>query len=474
MKKNNLSQDQAINFVSGPCLVVSGPGSGKTYVLTNRIFNLIANCGVPPKNILVITFTKAAGDEMKRRFIKLTRENDFHLTDIPHFGTFHSIFFKILREDFGYNLNSLITDSEARTYIKSIVTKYGNIRNYKDIEGKVLKEISNYKLARERGDVYIPEHFDLHTFKNILIDYKNILCIKKKLDFPDMIDKCHELLLRNKGVLKKYQEIFKYILVDEFQDINKSEYDVVKLLCKTNNIFVVGDDDQSIYSFRGSRPGVMKDFENDYKGTKKIYLDINYRSKDNIVSISKKLIDHNKKRLYKNLNANDKTLGKIAIKKFIDSRDEDNYIINLINKYRNLGFSFSDIAILYRTNQLSYSIQNDLMKNGIPYKVKEENDIYLKTKKRDSAYERIRSDAVNLMTFHISKGLEFKVVIIIDANDGICPHKKSIKDFDIETERRLLYVAMTRAKEYLHIFFTIRRFGKNYKASRFILEAIGE
>ena len=413
MKKNNPNQEKAILHKDGPCLVISGPGSGKTYVITNRIYNLIKNYKIKAKSILVITFTRASADEMKARFLKLAKEKRLILDSEPVFGTFHSVFYEILRRDFGYSSNSLIEKEESLAILNSI-----------------------------------------REYEKILYEYR-------KIDFSDMIVKCHELLEDNSLVLEKYQNLFRYILIDEFQDINKSQYNLVKLICKSENLFVVGDDDQSIYSFRGSMPSVMKDFLKDYPDATKICLDINYRSKSNIVNYSKRLIDYNKMRFKKSLTSNDKEIGVIEIKKFTDSRDEDHYIIEKIREYMLDGYNMRDIAILYRTNLLSHSVMQDLEKSGIRYRIKtDENDIG-------------GEDAVNLMTFHLSKGLEFKTVFIIDANDGITPHKKSIKDYELETERRLFYVAMTRAKSNLHIYFTSRRFGKNYMASRFILEVLG-
>ena len=209
----------------------------------------------------------------------------------------------------------------------------------------------------------------------------------------------------------------------------------------------------------------MTDFLKDYKKAKIVNLNENYRCAKLIVKLSKLVIDNNKERFKKDLNANRNMLGSVELKSFIDSKQENEYIINLIKKYHNEGTRYSDMAILYRTNILSTSISSYLNNNKINYTIKSDN--------KDENKTNINRDSVNLMTFHLSKGLEFKVVFIIDANDGLIPHKKSIKDKDLETERRLFYVGMTRAKDNLHIFFTTRRFGKNYKPSRFIIEAIG-
>lgn len=467
-RKANPSQEKAINFKDGACLVLSGPGSGKTFVLTNRVLTLIAKYKVNPSSILVITFTKATAIEMEERFSELA--NEFSLNDInkPNFGTFHSIFFDILREGFDYKYDSAIKKSDANKFLTSIINDKLKLNLSKETISSILKDISLYKLSKESGEEFTPRFLSISKFLKVYKEFDQLMFDKKKLGFSDMIGMCQKLLLENKEVLKYYQKKYKYILIDEFQDINKSQYEIIKLIAKSKNIFVVGDDDQSIYAFRGSSPGIMKDFLKDYRRAKVINLDINYRSVDNIVRHSRKLIERNIDRFDKDLVANNKNIGKFTVKGFIDSRDENKYIINCIQQYIKSGTSLDEIAILYRTNVLPYAIISDLNKANIPFSIKENK------KSINEDIETTYKNKISLMTFHMSKGLEYKVVFIIDANDGIVPHKKSIKSCDIETERRLFYVAMTRAKTDLHILFTIRRFGKNFKASRFILEAIGE
>ena len=596
----------AIKHGDGPCIVLSGPGSGKTFVLTNRVLNLIKEYDVSPSNILVITFTRVAANEMKSRFMKLLKENELSISEVPSFGTFHSIFYEILKNDFGDNSKSLISESEERTIISEVLEENHSKKVTSEIISNYIKEIKNYKLFSEREERFIPRFVSIREFSKIYNAYQEKLFNYKKLDFSDMISKCEELLSIHKDILKKYQNIYKYILIDEFQDINKSQYDLVKMICKNKNLFVVGDDDQSIYKFRGSHPRVMDDFIKDFKKAKKLYLTENYRCARKIVKFSKLVIDNNRERFEKDLKTNRLEAGELEIKAFKYSIEENKYIVNLIRKYARKGINLSDMAILYRTNLLSNSIKSDLQRSSIPYRVKgEEKSIYdnfavkdiisylkyaidgsdaeslirisnkplryisrdsikysgssiddlisyyknkdyvikhlykLKSDKgtiknsitalairyirinvlydkylmdycrnNDIDYEEVEDildafeeeaigfntvvdflkhiesneerekledsvDAINLMTFHLSKGLEFKVVFIIDANDGLIPHKKSLRENDLETERRLFYVAMTRAKDYLHIFFTIRRFGKNFKASRFIIEAVG-
>lgn len=606
-RKISLNQGMAIRHKDGPCIVLSGPGSGKTFVLTNRIFNLIYEYDVRPESILVITFTRAAANEMRSRFSSILKEKDMHLYDIPNFGTFHSIFFEILKNDFGYNAKSLMSDIDERIYISEVLENNKNVKVTSDKITNIIKDIKAYKLCCEREERFIPRYLSVKEFENVYNAYQEKLFNNKKLDFSDMITKCAELLSIHKDVLSYYQDKYQYILVDEFQDINKSQYDLVKMICNNNNIFVVGDDDQSIYKFRGSHPRVMNDFVKDYKKAKKIYLTDNYRCARKIVKFSRLVINNNKERFDKDLKAKRSEIGHLQIKAFVDSIEENKYIISLIKKYLRNGIDLSQIAILYRTNLLSHSIKYDLNKYNIPFIIKgDEKSIYdnfavkdiisylkyaiygndskslmniankplryisrdaikyegtyiddlikyyrnkdyvlnslykLKSdlkfiknsitplairytrlnmaydkylieycRKNDIDYEEIleildifeeesirfksidsylkyiedsknttkniteNESAVDLMTFHLSKGLEYKVVFIIDANDGLIPHKKSIRENDLETERRLFYVAMTRAKDNLHIFFTSRRFGKNFKASRFVIEAVG-
>ena len=472
MRKNNINQEIAIRHGNGPCLVVAGPGSGKTYVLTNRVLNLIDSLGVNPENILVITFTRAAANEMRQRFINLVKEKFGTIDNMPKFGTFHSVFYDILKSNFGYAGNSLLNSDEEKKLLSEVIYKHRKLKVSHDFINNVLKDIKYYKLSLEKNEKFVPNSMDKRKFLRVYQDYQEKLFYNKKLDFSDMIFKCYELLKSNKKILAYYQKQFKYILIDEFQDINRIQYDLVRLVCKSKNIFVVGDDDQSIYSFRGSQPGIMTDFLKDYKNTKIINLNENYRCARQIVKFSKLVIDCNKERFDKNLVSNRKELGQLEIKAFVDASEENNYIVSLIKKYRRLGIKLSDMAILYRTNILANSIKAYLDKYNISYKVKKE-DNNVDDHVTLGGNEKTDRDSVNLMTFHLSKGLEFDTVFIIDANDGLIPHKKTIRENDLETERRLFYVAMTRAKNNLHIFFTTRRFGKDFKPSRFILEPLG-
>ena len=354
-KKISKSQEIAIKHGDGPCIVLSGPGSGKTFVLTNRVLNLISEYEVDPENILVITFTRAAANEMKSRFLKLIKDNQISLNEIPTFGTFHSIFFEILKNDFGYNSQSLLNENEERFIISQVLEENKNMKVTNDTITNIIKDIKNYKLYQEREEKFIPRYLSIREFTKVYDSYQEKLFNYKKLDFSDMISKCEELLSQHRDVLKIYQNKYKYVLVDEFQDINKSQYELVKMICKNKNLFVVGDDDQSIYRFRGSHPRVMNDFIKDFRNTKKIYLTENYRSAKKIVKFSKLVINNNRERFDKDLSANRSDVGKLEIKAFVDSFEENRYIIKLIKKYQREGIMLSDMAVLYRTNLLANS-----------------------------------------------------------------------------------------------------------------------
>ena len=606
-KKFNDNQLLAVKTYDGPVLVLAGPGSGKTFVLTNRILNLIIDNNVNPNNILVITFTRASANEMKERFLNLVKENELDIDYEPTFGTFHSIFFDILKENFGFNNDSLLTNKDEIMFLSDVLTKFKKLKITKELIDSILKDIKAYKLSKEKEEKFTPKTFTKRQFFEIYKMYQEELFNAKKLDFHDMIELCFKLLSEHQDVLDIYREKFKYILIDEFQDINLEQYKIVKLICETKNIFVVGDDDQSIYRFRGSSPKIIKQFKKDYKKTKQIILNENYRCAKKIVQFSKKVIDKNKHRFKKNLISRRDIDGEIEIKEFQDSKLENEYIINRIRQYYKNGIKLKNMAIIYRTNLFRNSICEFLNKYNINYNVKDkinnpfdffaindivsylkfavngvgaeelvkiinkplryisresinvsegtiknlkqyyknnnfilkyidrfENDIkninklitplairyirqkigydvylknyckklnidyddtmnalndfeeesigynnkqeflkYIENKKNELVNEDKNKDSINLMTYHLSKGLEFNVVFLIDVNDLIIPHKKSIKSNDVETERRLFYVGITRAKEYLNIYFTKTRFGKTFKPSRFLIEGLG-
>ena len=283
----NEGQKKAVTHKEGPMMVLAGPGSGKTMVLTHRIQYLIEQYGVHPSKILVITFTKAAALEMKERFQKLAGEN------LPVvFGTFHSIFFMILKYAYGYTSANVLGEEEKKQYLKEIVAKQQiEMDDEAEFFTSLISEISLVK-----GEMISLEHYYSNTcsddvFRTIYKEYENCLREHGKIDFDDMLVFTYELFKAREDILKQWQNRFRYLLVDEFQDINRVQYEIVKMLAKPeDNLFIVGDDDQSIYRFRGANPEIMLGFERDYPSCEKTLLNINYRCSKDIVDGAKRVI----------------------------------------------------------------------------------------------------------------------------------------------------------------------------------------
>lgn len=606
----NESQSKAISFGAGAMLVLAGPGSGKTFVTTQRIKYLIQEQKIPPENILVITFTKAAATEMKQRFINLMDEQIYPVC----FGTFHAIFFQILRHTYKFDSRNIIKEGQKNNIIKQllreipqeILLKDESVRtdNFTEpdndtIQG-ILSEISCIKNNDLLLEEFKSEILSKEQFMFIYHEYKKTMSSQKLIDFDDMILLCRDLLLTRPNLLKIWQEKFKYILIDEFQDINPLQYEIVKMLAKPeNNIFVVGDDDQSIYGFRGAKPEIMMDFKKDFPKARQVLLNVNYRSKKDIVETGYRLIEHNRQRFNKLVTANNISEDGVKIYSFTSKDEQAKNIALLIKQYMSMPDSkYSDIAILFRTNNSIVYTAQRLNKEKIPfylkekpknifetsvakdliaylrYSLKEDNikDFYrimnkpVRYIKRDSVplkpfsmseliknnentdyvqknilqlykhfnfirrlspfmavnyirkgigydeylkkqgknYEEIEeihqyvrdfetteelldyienydmvseqnikipdSDAVNIVSMHASKGLEWKVVIIPDVNERVVPHKKAINERQLEEERRIFYVALTRAKEKLFIFYVHEEKAGNNLPSKFINE----
>lgn len=587
-------------------MVLAGPGSGKTTVITQRINNLIEEHNVNPSNILVVTFTKAAANEMQGRFNRLSGDKNLPVS----FGTFHAVFFKILKYAYNYSASNIIRDETRYEYIREIVEKYElEYEDEKEFMSSILSEISVVKGDMIDINTYYSVNCPNDVFRKIFARYEDRLRRANKVDFDDMLVMCYELLSKREDILKAWQNKYKYILVDEFQDINKVQYEVVKLLARPrNNIFIVGDDDQSIYRFRGARPEIMLNFEKDFEGCKRVLLQVNYRSTKNIVDAAANVIKHNKARFDKDIVTEKEEGAKVDVALLKTHIDENKYIINLIRKYIEKGYKFSDIAVICRTNIGPRSLVQKLMEYNVPFRMKDsmpniyehwvtknilsyikialgdrsrgefmnimnkpnryisrtaipdseinfdeltkmysdkewmvdricklEYDIGMIKRmspyaainyicksvgyddyiKEYSEYRKINPqeffniieelkesakeiktftewfsyieeytkelnrqfkekdksvDCIEVLTMHSSKGLEYEVVILPDANDGITPHSKAVLDEDIEEERRLFYVACTRAKEYLHICSVSELYGKNSETSMFVHE----
>lgn len=612
--KLNENQLKAVNHLDGPCMVLAGPGSGKTIVITYRIANMVVNKNIKPTSILAISFTKASSIEMKNRALSLS--NDFRMNKVTY-GTFHSVFFRILRYFENYNIESILDEKTKRIGLKNIL-KGLNIENADDDEtiGQVINEISYVKNELMDKRDFKSEVLTNDEFIKVYNFYEEYKQQMNKIDFDDMLIKTYELLKNNKAALDRVRSVYRYILVDEFQDINKVQFEALKLIANpSNNIFVVGDEDQSIYGFRGSRPDFLLEFEEYFSNTKKVLLDINYRSKGEIINIANRLIEKNTNRYEKVIKCGQGNGAKVNYISPEDSEEEAVYIAKDIkNKVQEDYTEYTDFAVIYRTNIQSRALVDVFMDMRIPFVVKDSivtiydhwaaqdilaylrigvnpnsnkdwiriinkpfryiskdnlnlikdepdfinslinkcdlhpkqvktiNDLdidisyvkglnpknaisYIRTTLDYDRYildyctnrkiktnglieilnelessatnfktiqeylehiERVKSeivdnknnketDGVIFTTMHSAKGLEFKNVYIIGANEGTIPHEKSYeiddeekKNDQIEEERRLMYVAITRAEENICISSPINKYGKRVSKSRFV------
>ena len=612
--KLNENQLKAVNHLDGPCMVLAGPGSGKTRVITYRIANMVVNKNIKPTSILAISFTKASSIEMKNRALSLS--NDFRMNKVTY-GTFHSVFFRILRYFENYNIESILDEKTKRIGLKNIL-KGLNIENADDDEtiGQVINEISYVKNELMDKRDFKSEVLTNDEFIKVYNFYEEYKQQMNKIDFDDMLIKTYELLKNNKAALDRVRSVYRYILVDEFQDINKVQFEALKLIANpSNNIFVVGDEDQSIYGFRGSRPDFLLEFEEYFSNTKKVLLDINYRSKGEIINIANRLIEKNTNRYEKVIKCGQGNGAKVNYISPEDSEEEAVYIAKDIkNKIQEDYTEYTDFAVIYRTNIQSRALVDVFMDMRIPFVVKDSivtiydhwaaqdilaylrigvnpnsnkdwiriinkpfryiskdnlnlikdepdfinslinkcdlhpkqvktiNDLdidisyvkglnpknaisYIRTTLDYDRYildycanrkiktnglieilnelessatnfktiqeylehiERVKSeivdnknnketDGVIFTTMHSAKGLEFKNVYIIGANEGTIPHEKSYeidneekKNDQIEEERRLMYVAITRAEENICISSPINKYGKRVSKSRFV------
>ena len=600
------SQLEAIQHRDGPMLVLAGPGSGKTTVITHRVKYLIEHHQVDPSAILVVTFTKAAAREMQERFEKLM---DGHGGRVS-FGTFHSVFFTILKYAYRFQASNIVRDEQKNQFIRELMDQYElDIEDEHEFTSGVLSEISFVKSEMLDLEHYYSQNCSEAVFKKLYKGYEERLRRGNLLDFDDMLVMCHELFTQRKDILAAWQRKFQYILVDEFQDINKVQYEIVRMLAKPqDNLFIVGDDDQSVYRFRGAKPEIMLGFTKDYPQAKMTLLGMNYRSTSDIVDTACRLIAHNQKRYQKDLKAFKGSGKPVVTLMSHDPQEETMQIVEAIQDYRKAGYPLEAMAVLYRTNLNPRLMIEKLMEYNLPFSMRDSlpnlyehwisknilayiqaahgdlsrgnilqiinrpnryisrdalgdgkiswdaiksfyqdrnwmverveqleydllmirsmppvaavnyirkavgYDDYLKEyaqfrrmkseelldvadqlkesaagfKEVDAWFEHMKeykerlreqakaqkgqNEGVALMTMHSSKGLEFPIVFILDANEGITPHRKAVLDVDVEEERRMFYVAMTRAKERLHVCYVQERYGKKQERSRFISE----
>lgn len=581
--KMNQAQKEAVTHKDGPMMVLAGPGSGKTFTIIQRIRYLIEYYKVRPADILVITFTKAAANEMKERFIKLMEGRKLPVT----FGTFHAVFFMILKYAYNYKASDIIREDQKFQFMKQLIARtHLECEDENDFISSVLGEISMVKNSDISVDHYYSANCGEDVFRMIYEAYHDFLRNSHLIDFDDMLVYCKELFEQRKDILAGWQGRFPYILIDEFQDINQVQYDVIRMLAdRTRNLFIVGDDDQSIYRFRGARPEIMLHVEKDFPEIKKVVLNVNYRCPRQVVELSKRLILHNQVRFPKEIQAESKEEGIVRNLSFKTQKDQDEYLVRELRRLHSSGADYSSIVVLFRTNMQPRLLMEYLMRYNIPFRTKEripniydhwitkdilcyirialgsrkrgdflqimnrpkrylsrdslpfdtvafdvweeyykdadwmverldklETDIrllarmqpyaavnyirqgigydeYLREMSRErsidycelteildelqtgakefTSYEawflhmddvknelirqqkQYQEDAVTLSTFHGVKGLEYDYVFITDVNEGMIPYRKSVLDADIEEERRLFYVGVTRSKKEL-------------------------
>ena len=373
LKGLNKEQFEAVTHVDGPLLVIAGAGSGKTRVLTHRIAYLIAECNVKPWNIIAITFTNKAAKEMKERIEKIVGD----MAKDMWVGTFHSMCVRILRreiEKIGYGKDFIIFDTADTKVVVKECIKELNLDEKLYNDKYLLSEISKAKndmMDPERYANLYASDYRLSKVASVYDLYQKKLKKNNAVDFDDIINNTIEVFNKNPDVLDYYREKFKYILVDEYQDTNKAQDMLISLLAsKYQNVFVVGDDQQSIYKFRGADIRNILNFEKVYPNTKVIKLEQNYRSTKNILGIANEVIKNNTGNVKKKLWTENDEGTKPTVYQGNDEYDEANYVVSQINTLKiNEYYKYSDFAILYRTNAQSRAFEDVLMREGIPYKV---------------------------------------------------------------------------------------------------------
>ena len=330
--KRNPSQKRAIAHLSGPMMVLAGPGSGKTSVIVERTAHMIQEGKIPASSVLVVTFSRAAAVEMKERFLKFTSVQRTGVT----FGTFHGVFYGILKQAYGLNGGNILSEEEKYAILRELVVNCAAEQSQEgDFVEDIAKEISVVKGGRISLEHYYSSCCPDEVFRQIFQGYRKVLNERRKLDFDDMLLSCYELLKKRKDILSAWQKKFHYILVDEFQDINHLQYDIVKMLAAPeNNLFVVGDDDQSIYHFRGAHPEIMLNFPEDFKNAETVILPV-------------------------------------QIKEFRNPRDEYMAVAGLLRNRMEEGDNIEDTALLFRTNQEAEGLVAALMEYGVPFTMKE-------------------------------------------------------------------------------------------------------
>lgn len=372
LKSLNQEQRNAAEHEEGPCMVLAGPGTGKTTIIVHRLANLVKSGIVKTDSLLVVTFSKDAANEMKERFQNFAAEHKIasasQLSQIT-FGTFHSVFFRILRQYGNYKLENLLDESEKFSTIKNIARKLQlDFCEDDDRIADVINDIGYFVNTMADTVNFKPQSCTIDEFRQIFENFYTIKQKQNKFDYDDMLVDCYYLLKNKKSVLDEVRAKFKYILIDEFQDISPVQFEAIKLIAEPQrNIFVVGDDDQSIYGFRGAAPGILMEFEEIYKGCKKVILKENYRSTKQILSCAMALIDNNKSRYEKKLQPVKAQGSMPSILNTKDFEEEARAIAIRIKELNARNVGYSDMAVIYRTNLQSRALVDAFMDHNIPF-----------------------------------------------------------------------------------------------------------
>ncbi|MCL2217269.1 MAG: ATP-dependent helicase [Defluviitaleaceae bacterium] len=364
MNDLNENQKTAVGHLTGPMMVLAGPGSGKTAVITARAA-FLSSGPASPSNILVITYSKAAAGEMERRFKAISPSP-------VTFGTFHSVFFRMLRRAGGYDLGQILGEGERRAAIRGFL-----LEMQYDLEDEFLSSVIN-EMSLVRNELQELKHYHSATigasdFRHLCDMYESFKKSENKIDFDDMLCRTYALLKSNPQELKFWRERYQYIMIDEFQDINRVQYETVKLLSSPlNNLFIVGDDDQSIYRFRGSRPEFLLNFPQDFPETKQVTLSTNYRSTDNIIGYANNLISVNEQRYGKTISGTGRD-GKPPM--ILTAEDQNREAVQIAERIRSLmkrGANLNEIAVAFRLNMQARAFIDAFLNMNIPFRSRDE------------------------------------------------------------------------------------------------------
>lgn len=366
-KKLNTAQQKAVCHETGPMLVLAGPGSGKTTVLLCRISRLLERGLAKPQEILALTFSKAAAEEMKSRFENLNGASGVS------FGTFHSIFFRILRSRYGWNVEQIFQEEERRSILRnSIEAEKWDIPDLEEYISQFFSQLSLMNSELEQPNRFTPVGMPVEEFRKLYRAYEGYKERHEKLDFDDMLTQCYQLLREDAAVREYWQRKYKFILVDEFQDVNQAQFACLQILAeKHQNLFVVGDDDQSIYAFRGARSDFLLHFPTLYPAAKKVTLNTNYRSTERIVNLAERVIGNNEVRFVKNMKGIGEAGDKVTFFLAEDAAKEAAHIAEKIGRLLDEGVPLTEIAVIYRTNLQGGAFARELYKRGIPYDLRD-------------------------------------------------------------------------------------------------------